>query len=166
MYTLMPAREDELDVCIAIIREGRSFQQEQGFVQWTEEYPNPALIAEDIRTGSGYLFKIDGEAAGYMYLSFDGDPSYLAPECAWSADVPYAVVHRIALSRRFAGRGLSAAVFNAVGELCAQRGVPCIRIDTDRKNARMQHVLAKNGFSPRGYVLFDGDKKLTYEKML
>ena len=165
MNTLEQAKAHELSDCIRIIREGREFQQEQGFIQWTEEYPNPRLIEEDIRTGGGWLFKIDGEPAGYMFLTFDGDPSYLAPECAWGADVPYVAVHRIALSRKFAGRGLSTAVFDAIRSLCRARGIGCIRIDTDKKNARMQHVLEKNGFTRRGYVLFEGDKKLAYDCM-
>ena len=165
MNTLLPAKAEELSTCLSILREGRAFQQEQGFTQWTDDYPAPALIEEDIRQQAGYLFKIDGEAAGYMYLSFDGDPTYADIEGAWQADVPYAVVHRIALSRRFAGRGLSTAVFGAVQALCEARGVRCIRIDTDKKNARMQHVLEKNGFHFCGYVLFEGDKKWAYEKL-
>ena len=107
MYTLEPAKTHELDLCIAILREGRAFQQEQGFTQWTDDYPTPALIEQDIREQQGYLFKIDGEAAGYMYLSFDGDPTYPSIEGKWLSDIPYIVVHRIALSRRFAGQRFS-----------------------------------------------------------
>ena len=166
MYTLEPAKPHELDLCIAILREGRAFQQEQGFTQWTDEYPSAALIAQDIREGSGWLFKIDGEAAGYMYLCFDGDPTYASIEGQWLSDMPYLVVHRIALSRRFAGRGLSTAVFGAIASLCNARGLRSIRIDTDKQNERMQHVLKKNGFTFCGYVLFDRDKKWAYEKLL
>ena len=165
MNTLEQAEPHELSACIQIIREGREFQQEQGFVQWTPEYPSPELIAKDIQSGRGWLYKIDGVPAGYMYLIFDGDPAYLAPECDWSANVPYVAVHRIALSRRFTGRGLSMAVFESIRALCRERGISCIRIDTDKKNTRMQHVLEKNGFSRRGYVLFEGDKKLAYENL-
>jgi len=165
MYMLEPAKTAELDLCISILREGRAFQQEQGFTQWTDEYPNPALIESDLREQQGYLFRIDGEAAGYMYLSFDGDETYADIEGQWRADVPYAVVHRIAFARRFAGRGLSSAAFSAVQALCEAKGIHSIRIDTDKKNARMQHVLEKNGFVFCGYVLFEGDKKWAYEKL-
>ena len=165
MNTLRQARPDELDICIQILREGRAFQQEQGFTQWTEEYPNPKLIESDIRNGDGWLFLLDNEPAGYMYLVFDGDPDYADPMCAWRKDVPYAVVHRIALSRRFVGRGLSAMVFEAIRDLCRERGISCIRIDTDSKNKRMQHVLEKNGFVRCGIVMFEGDAKLTYDNL-
>ena len=163
MYTLRQATHDELSTCIRILREGRAFQQEQGFTQWTEEYPKPALIESDIREGRGYLFLLDDEPAGYMYITFDGDPAYDDPACAFRTDGSHAVVHRIALSRRFVGRGLSAMAFSAIRDLCRKKGVSCIRIDTDSKNGRMQHVLEKNGFVRCGTVLFEGDPKLTYD---
>lgn len=163
MNTLRQATPDELTTCIQILREGRAFQQEQGFTQWTEEYPSPALIERDIREGGGWLFLLDDEPAGYMYLTFEGDPAYLPPECAWRKDVPYVAVHRIAFARRFAGRGLSCSVFEAIRNLCRERGISCIRIDTDSRNKRMQHVLEKCGFVRCGTVLFEGDPKLTYD---
>ena len=163
MYTLTKAQPGELAVCIDIIREGRAFQQEQGFIQWTEEYPSPALIESDIREGGGYLFRIDGEPAAYMFLAFDGDPAYSEATCSWRRDVPYVVVHRIALARRFAGCGLSPAVFDSIRALCREKGISCIRIDTDSRNKRMQHVLEKCGFVRCGTVLFEGDPKLTYD---
>ena len=63
------------------------------------------------------------------------------------------------------GKGLSTLVFEAIRDLCRERGISCIRIDTDSKNQRMQHVLEKNGFVRCGYVLFEGDKKLTYDNL-
>ncbi|MBR5302364.1 MAG: GNAT family N-acetyltransferase [Clostridia bacterium] len=163
MYTLTQAKPEELTACIEIISEGRAFQQEQGFIQWTESYPSPALLEEDIRSGGGYLFKIDGEPAAYMFLAFDGDPAYSEETCCWRKDVPYVVVHRLALARRFAGRGLSAAVFESIRALCLEKGVRCIRIDTDSRNMRMQHVLEKCGFVRCGTVFFQGGAKLTYD---
>ena len=166
MYTLERAKLEECAQCVEIIRDGRAFQQEQGFEQWTQEYPSVSLIEQDLREGGGYLFKIDGQSAGYMYLSFDGDSSYADIDGAWRSDEPYAVVHRIALRRQMAGRGLSSAIFAAIESLCRARGVFCIRIDTDKKNARMQHVLEKNGFVRCGYVLFEGDRKMAYDKLI
>ena len=37
---LEPARPEELDRYCAVIQAGRDFQREQGFVQWTEDYPS------------------------------------------------------------------------------------------------------------------------------
>lgn len=40
MYALELAKAEEIALCNEIIRQGRQFQREQGFVQWTEDYPN------------------------------------------------------------------------------------------------------------------------------
>lgn len=40
MYALELAKAEEIALYNEIIRQGRQFQREQGFVQWTEDYPN------------------------------------------------------------------------------------------------------------------------------
>lgn len=48
MLTLTQARPGEESICMEIIADGRQFQQEQGFIQWTEDYPALPDIAGDI----------------------------------------------------------------------------------------------------------------------
>ena len=103
MNTLEAARPNELDACWEIIREGRAFQNEQGFVQWTEDYPNRETLRQDIEEGKGFVLKVDGVIAAYMCVDFDGEPAYAAIEGRWETEEPYAVVHRMASPRRFAG---------------------------------------------------------------
>lgn len=54
---------------------------------------------------------------------------------------------------------------NLVEELCKQKDVYYIRIDTDFPNKRMQHVFIKNGFKECGVINFKGPKKV-YDKIL
>ena len=42
------AEKEDAGLCYEIINSGRCFQQEQGFMQWTNEYPDQATIREDI----------------------------------------------------------------------------------------------------------------------
>lgn len=166
MNTLVPAQAGELARCWEIIAGGRAFQQEQGFVQWTEDYPNEETLREDIRVQKGYVLKVDGQIAGYLCLDFDGEPAYDHIEGRWRADRPYAVVHRMAFAREFRDRGLSAEAFRLIDGLCRERGVDYIRMDTDFPNKRMQHVLEKSGFVQCGVVIFQGSGKLAYDKFL
>ena len=76
MYTLEKATEQELEICWDILNDGRSFQREQGFVQWSDEYPTYEMICEDIRTEKGYVLKVDGDIAAYMLIDFDGESIY------------------------------------------------------------------------------------------
>ena len=46
---LETAKAEHLEQYEEILHAGRRFQQEQGFIQWTENYPNRDTILEDIR---------------------------------------------------------------------------------------------------------------------
>ena len=166
MYTLEQAKPEELDICADIIRGGREFQNEQGFTQWTEEYPNRETIREDIQKGTGYVIKAEGTIAGYLFLDFSGEPAYNDIWGEWRTEEPYAVVHRIAFHQDFRGKGLSDEAFRLVEEICAEKGVHGIRMDTHFPNNRMQHVLTKNGFVQCGVIWYEDDERLAYDKIL
>ena len=76
MLTLTQARPGEESICMEIIADGRQFQQEQGFIQWTEDYPALPDIAGDIAAGKGYLLREGDTVLGYLCLDFDGEPAY------------------------------------------------------------------------------------------
>lgn len=166
MFTLEQAKEHEAERCFEIIDEGRRFQREQGFVQWTDDYPNMDTIRRDVAERTGYVLKADGVIAGYMCIDFSGEPAYQEIEGAWRADRAYAVVHRMAFSGEFRGMGLVDTAFGLIEDLCLERGVGYIRVDTDFPNKRMQHILDKNGFVQCGVIVFQGSGKLAYDKLL
>lgn len=166
MNTLERAKMEEAAVCYGIIEDGRAFQQEQGFVQWTKDYPNLDVIREDIRAGDGYLIRVDGEIAGYVSVGFDGEPAYDSIVGQWHTAEPYAVIHRMAFARRFQGTGFSGEAFALIDTLCRVKGVRSIRINTAPPNLRMQHVLEKNGFARCGVIVFQGGEKIAYDKTL
>lgn len=166
MHTLELAKLEEIHVYCGIIEDGKRFQKEQGFVQWTEDYPNMDTIREDIREKRGYALKIDGCIAGYMCIDFAGEPAYDSIEGKWRSDASYAVVHRMAFSKDFRGMGLADIAFQLVEKLCLENKISYIRVDTDFPNQRMQHSLTKNGFENCGVIVFQGSGKLAYDKLL
>lgn len=165
MKTLESAKPEDLEICYAIIDAGRNFQREQGFVQWTEDYPTIDIIREDIRSRKGYVLRVENEIAGYMCIDFDGEPAYSHIEGTWNAEEPYAVVHRMAFEAGFRGRGLADTAFFMIEELCISKGIRYIRVDTDFPNKRMQHIFEKNGFKHCGVIFFEG-KKMAFDKRL
>ena len=166
MISLDLAVMEELADYYKAVDSGRAFQREQGFVQWTEEYPSLETLRSDITCGKGYAVKVDGAVAGYLCIDFDGEPAYDTIDGAWRTKGPYAVVHRMAFDRAFRGVGLADATFSRIEALCGARGVRNIRVDTDFPNLRMQHVLEKNGFVRCGVVVFQGSGKIAYDKIL
>ena len=165
-YELVPATQEDLPVCMEILDSGRAFQRQQGFIQWRDGYPAAADVQSDIVSGGAYLLKADDSPAAYVYIGFDGDPAYPAIEGKWRFDEPYGVLHRVAISASCRGTGLSEVLFRLAGALVKSRGFGILRIDTHKDNARMRHILAKNGFTYCGYVLQNGDLRLAYDKKL
>lgn len=49
MNTIEVARVEDCAICYDMINMGREFQKEQGFVQWTDEYPCQDTIYHDIQ---------------------------------------------------------------------------------------------------------------------
>ena len=161
---LETAKAEHLEQYEEILHAGRRFQQEQGFIQWTENYPNRDTILEDIRFQRGYALLVDGAIAGYLCIDFAGESAYENIDGAWRTAGPYAVVHRLALSSDFRGRGLGDAAFRLAGELCLARESCSLRADTGFENRRMQHILVKNGFEKCGVISYQGSPRLAYEK--
>lgn len=166
MYTLEPAQIKDIDLCGKIIDEGRQFQRQQGFVQWTEDYPNTETVRLDVIENKGYVVKSGDVIAGYMCIDFSGESAYDNIDGKWSSNEKYAVVHRMAFSQQFRGIGLADIVFTLIEKFCLNRNVPYIRIDTDVLNKRMQHILEKNGFKQCGIIIFQGSGKLAYDKLI
>ena len=165
-YELVLAQPEDFRRCMDILNAGREFQREQGFIQWPDGYPDEESVRFDLRDGLGYVLKVDGVIAAYIYIGFDGDPSYPAIKGAWKHDGPYAVVHRIAIAPEFRGQGLGSVTFRLVEAFCKSKGFYLLRIDTDGANKRMQHVLEKNGFYYCGTVIQGGGDRFAYEKEL
>lgn len=163
--SLVQARREDIPAYMELLDSGRRFQRQQGFFQWPDGYPDCGSVEEDIRGGNGYALMVDGALAGYLCVSFDGDPAYPAIRGAWRFDGKYAVVHRMAIGDRFRGRGLTGEVFRLVGQLARGRGVDILRIDTHEHNLRMRHVLEKSGFVCCGIVNQHGDR-LAFDKKL
>ena len=58
------------------------------------------------------------------------------------------------------------AFFRFAEELCRERDIRSIRVDTDADNRMMQRVLEKQGFTYCGTVCFDNSEKIAFEKLL
>lgn len=166
MNTLEMAEKEDVGLCYEIINSGRCFQQEQGFMQWTNEYPDQATIREDILSKKGFVIKVDGTIAGYMCIDFEGEPAYEDIDGKWQAEDRYAVVHRMSFLQQYRGIGLADITWRLIEDYCRKNRIFYIRVDTDASNKRMQHILEKNGFKQCGVIVFRESDKLAYDKVL
>lgn len=154
---------------INIISQAQKYFKNNNIDQWQNGYPNNESIETDISYGESYvLCDKDKKIAGTCALSFRGEKNYLVIENGnWKKDIPYAVIHRIAVEESVKGKGIASIIMKEAEKICLEKGIKSIRIDTHRDNKSMQKLILKNGFEYCGIIyLPDGAERLAYEKLL
>lgn len=169
MYGLRVAEISELPRAMDLIDQAKRYLKEQGVDQWQKGYPDEACLRGDLAGRKGY-FMVDenGGIAAYMCVDFDGEPAYDGLKGEWKTGESrdYAVVHRLAVDGSRRGKGLAGRAFALVEQLCADRQVLSIRVDTDADNRIMRRVMDRNGFEYCGVIRFDNSDKIAFEKII
>ena len=153
---------NDLPIIMQIYNDARSFMRENGNLnQWSGNYPSESQIQSDIAEEHSYVCVEDDRILAVFYYNEGPDPTYLKIyEGFWQNDLPYGVIHRIAVAADAHGRGIAKFCFDYCYALCQN-----LKIDTHRDNLPMQNALLKNGFLPCGIIyLASGDERLAYQK--
>ncbi|TAH63093.1 MAG: GNAT family N-acetyltransferase [Gottschalkiaceae bacterium] len=162
------ATEADIDSIMEIINQAQTWFKERGINQWQNNYPNPEIIKKDIDNSYGYILLKDNVVVSYVALIFDGEITYNSIyNGEWISNDKYAVIHRMAVESGYKGQGLASVIFNYVEELCYEKKVHSIKVDTHEDNIPMQKLLYKNGFQYCGIIyLEDKSKRIAFEKIL
>lgn len=163
---LRKADLSELPVIWSIIRYAIEQRRLDGSQQWQDGYPNEATIRADIGSENGYVVTEGEEVLVYAAVLFEQEPAYEAIEGKWLSSGEYAVVHRLAASPSAKGKGIATAFFGMLEELCRERGVYSIKVDTNFDNGPMLHIFDKLGYTYCGEVYFRGAARKAYEKLI
>ena len=157
---IIRATIDRMDEILEIYARARRFMRATGNLeQWSGNYPSREVVQEDIEKEQLYLCVEDGEALG-VFCYFEGvDPTYVEIyEGAWMNDLPYGVMHRVAVAKQ--GRGVVGFCFSHCFEKCKN-----LKIDTHKDNLPMQRALEKNGFVRCGIIYLEsGDPRIAYQR--
>lgn len=140
----------------------RRFMRETGNLeQWGNSYPGREILEEDIADSRLYSCVDEGKVIAVFYYKFGEDPTYREIfSGAWKNDLPYAVIHRVAVGDSARGKGVIGAIFDFASQKC-----PNLKIDTHKDNIPMQKALAKHGFEYCGIIkLANGDPRLAFQR--
>ena len=163
-------RTTEKDIArvMEIIRDGQRYFRQANIDQWVNNYPNEDIINEDISKGYSYVLVSEGKIVATAAVAFNGEPTYeKIYEGNWLTDEEYAVIHRIAVAEELKGQGVASVLLKMVEELCQERQVRSIKIDTHEDNKSMQRLMEKNGFIYCGIIYLEsGSKRIAFEKIL
>ncbi|MBL4930592.1 GNAT family N-acetyltransferase [Clostridium paridis] len=158
----------DIDDIMNIISQAQAYFKEQGIDQWQNNYPSVETISNDINNNHSYVLLEDGNIVATAAVSFDGEKTYdTIYEGQWVSNNEFAVIHRIAVHSKYKGLGLSSEIIKNVEEICLNKGVYSIKVDTHEENLSMQKLLRKNAFKYCGIIyLEDGSKRIAFEKSL
>lgn len=158
--------ESDLNSVMRIVRQAQKYFKENGIDQWQNNYPNLETIKNDIKNGYGYVLAEHGQIIGTVAVSFDGEKTYEnIYDGQWLSNNEYAVIHRMAVLNDYKGKGISSVIMRKVEEMCLDKGIHSIKIDTHSDNVSMQRLILNNSFKYCGVIyLNDNSKRVAFEK--
>ena len=145
----------------AIIR-----RKEDGSEQWQDGYPNPAVVANDIEKGQGFVL-LEGEIIiGYSAVLINDEPAYATIEGKWLSNADFVVIHRVAISETYLGKGLAKMIIREIENFARDKNIYSIKADTNFDNIPMMKIFENLGYTLCGEVYFRGSPRKAYEKVL
>ena len=161
----------DVNALLELFDEARGTIAQLGIDQWQNGYPSLDVVVEDIELARSYVVIIDGELCGTFVLVEDGEPTYdKIYDGSWKSgndNENYLAIHRVAVSVRMRGKGISTAIINYAEARARDLGRESMRIDTHEGNAVMRRMLEKHGFEYCGVIYLEGgDPRVAYEKGL
>ncbi len=162
MKTIRLATLSDINDILSIYDCARRFMRKTGnMTQWTGGYPSREVIESDISNKSLYLCEENSMILAVFNYTEGEDPTYRKIyNGTWLNVLPYAVIHRIAVSEQARGTGVSGFIFDHCFEKCRN-----LKIDTHKDNLPMQRALEKNGFIRCGIIyLLSGDERIAYQR--
>lgn len=163
---LRKAIRSELPVIWEIIQYAIAQRKRDGSRQWQDGYPNEMSIQDDLDKGYAYVLEEDNVVLLYAAIIFEKEPAYDDIEGKWLSDDDYVVLHRVAASPLAKGKAIATKLFQMVEELCTERNVYSIKVDTNFDNVPMLKILERLGYTYCGEVYFRGSARRAYEKVL
>lgn len=121
-----------------------------GNLQWDEHYPNAGVFENDIDLKQLWVAEADGQVAGVTAITTEQSAEYT--QVGWDITESAIVTHRLAVSSRFRGMGVAAALLQQAEQVAISRGINILRIDTNTHNQATQKLFPKLGYEYAGEI--------------
>ena len=152
------AHQEDAVTVAELLDEATVWVNDLGFSQWPLPFPREQLAAA-IDRGEVYVVESeDGDAVATVSMLLD-DPMY------WGDRPPDAFyVHKLAVRRDQAGRGIGAAIVEWANAEAAEAGRAFLRLDCLGENPGIRDYYEDLGFQHRGDLVLNGRKMSLYER--
>ncbi len=111
-------------------------------------------IRQDIQDGKTDTSLPGRPGCCIRVISLDGEPVYKDIEGKWSNDLPYVIVHRLAIADEMKRQGMAKQFMLQAEEVSRKKGVYNFRVDTKYDNAYMLRLIDTLGFKYCGEVYY------------
>ncbi|MCF6128102.1 GNAT family N-acetyltransferase [Flavobacterium sp. AS60] len=165
-YNFRKATLLEIPQIWTIIQQAIVRRKNDGSQQWQDGYPNENVIRTDIAKGIGYVLNDNDTIVGYAAIVFNDEPAYQHIKGTWLTNEDFVVVHRVAISDAYLGKGLAQKIFLFTEDLAIDNKIYSIKVDTNFDNIPMLKILEKLGYTYCGEVIFRGGIRKAFEKII
>jgi predicted nucleotidyltransferase/ribosomal protein S18 acetylase RimI-like enzyme len=136
------AGEDDVPLVLELMREFYDFEH----LAWDEDASRSGLLTliAEPALGGVWLVRVDGDAAGYMVLTF-----------AYSVEFRgrFGFLDELYLRERFRGQGLGRSAVRHAESICAAAGARALRLEVTAHNTRAHGFYAALGFEDHGRTI-------------
>ena len=164
--TFRKAEIEDTENIWKIIQEAIERRRIEGSRQWQDGYPDLESIKLDIQNKVGFVYVQGKIIIGYAAIIFEIEPAYESIEGSWESSGSYAVVHRVAVSNDFVGKGIASQLFLKVENFVKSKNIFTIKVDTNFDNIPMLKIFERLNYKYRGLVFFRGSARQAFEKIL
>jgi GNAT superfamily N-acetyltransferase len=140
--TIRQAAPSDAAIVQAILIETAQWVDAMGEVMWDTGELAPERIAAETAAGQFYIALADGEPAGV--IRFQLEDTLFWPDLP--ADHTSAFVHRLAVSRRYKGQGISTALLQWAVDHARALGRSDLRLDCDKSRPKLMALYEGFGF--------------------
>ena len=169
MTNYRKATLEDLDQVMEAVEYSRFLLKEQGNGQWQDGYPNKDDFINDINNGRLFVTYEDdpNEIVGVCALTYREEDYHHLYEGKWLTDLPYMVMHRVAIKKKYQGKGYGKKLFEVFIEQAKLEGYHSLRIDTHAGNLVMRHIIEEFGFVYCGKAILTPNKdRMVFEKII
>jgi len=165
-YHFRKAKLSEINPIWEILQQAILRRKEDGSKQWQDGYPNPEVVQKDIEKGEGFVL-VEGETIiGYSAVLMNDEPAYEKIEGNWLTNGDFIVVHRVAISEKYLGKGFAKMILKNIEYFAVSNNIYSIKADTNFDNIAMMKIFESSGYTYCGEVYFRGSSRKAYEKIL
>jgi N-acetylglutamate synthase-like GNAT family acetyltransferase len=147
---IRPATLHDIPQIMTLIAEVVPLMNASGNFQWDNTYPNAEVFEKDIALNQLWLAEIDGSVAGISAITTDQEPEYA--NVGWDINETAIVTHRLAVSAKYRGKGVAAALLSRAETVAVDKAIKVLRVDTNTQNQATQNLFPKMGYQFAGEI--------------